>query len=46
MKFLAEFKQLCRGGLVVSLTVDCHRDSYWDFLYVAAPLKIVDGSGL
>jgi kynurenine formamidase len=27
------------------LAEDCHADSQWNFLYAAAPLKIVDGTG-
>lgn len=27
------------------LAADCHQDGQWDFLYVGAPLKVVDGCG-
>lgn len=36
------FNELCNFE---KLAEDCHNDGQWDFLYTAAPLKIVDGCG-
>jgi kynurenine formamidase len=36
------FTEICN---VAKLAEDCNGDSQWDFLYVAAPLNVVNGSG-
>ena len=36
------FTEICD---LSKLAQDCHDDGQWDFLYVAAPLKVVNGSG-
>lgn len=36
------FAEVCRLG---ELAIDCEQDGQWDFLYVAAPLKVRNGTG-
>jgi kynurenine formamidase len=36
------FNEICNFE---ELAPDCHKDGQWDFLYVAAPLKVVDATG-
>jgi kynurenine formamidase len=36
------FNEICNFE---ELAPDCHKDRQWDFLYVAAPLKVTDATG-
>jgi kynurenine formamidase len=36
------FNEICNFE---ELAPDCHKDGQWDFLYVAAPLKVTDATG-
>jgi kynurenine formamidase len=36
------FNEICNFE---KLAADCHEDGQWDFLYVAAPLKVYNGTG-